>query len=74
MNKHALPKLTLALLLLLPIASVERAFASGTGSTPPPPPTPTTPVSPALSGVTGTDPEPIDPDVVGLILTLLHLG
>lgn len=74
MNTHALPKLTLALLLFLPIAPVERAFASGNGSTPTPPPTSTTPLSPTPGGVTGTDPEPIEPDVVGLILTLLHLG
>lgn len=74
MNKHAVRKLSLALLLLLPIASVERAFASGTGPTSPTSPTATAPAPPAPSGVTGTDPEPIEPDIVGLILTLLHLA
>ena len=73
MAKSATPKLTSVLLLVLLTVSAGRAYASGTGSTSTTPPTTTS--SPSTSnGVTGTDPEPIEPDIVGLILTILQLG
>ena len=72
MTKSARPKLTPALLLLVLIATASRALAADTGSTPTPPPPSTSTTT--LNGVTGTDPEPIDPDLVGLILSLLNLA
>jgi hypothetical protein len=73
MAKSATPKLTFVLLLVLLTTSAGRAFASGSSPTSTPPPTTTS--SPSTpSGVTGTDPEPIEPDIVGLILTILQLG
>jgi hypothetical protein len=74
MTKSATPKLTFVLLLVLLTASAGQAFASGTGSTSTPPPTPTASSSTTQNGVTGTDPEPIEPDIVGLILTILQLA
>jgi hypothetical protein len=73
MTKSATPKLTFVLLLVLLTASSGRAFASGSSPTSTTPPTTTS--SPSTSnGVTGTDPEPIEPDIVGLILTILQLA
>jgi hypothetical protein len=73
MTKSATPKLTFVLLLVLLTASAGRAFASGSSPTSTPPPTTTS--SPSTpNGVTGTDPEPIEPDIVGLILTILQLA
>jgi hypothetical protein len=74
MFKYATHKLTLALALVLLTAPVSRAVAATTDATPSAPPTATAPQTPTPDGVTGTDPEPTDPDVVGLILSLLHLA
>jgi len=63
-------KLAFALLLVLLAGPVDRALASGTGSTS----TSTNPPSVTPDGVTGTDPEPIEPDIVSLILTLINLA
>jgi hypothetical protein len=62
MSKHAFRKLTLAAAITM--LAVTRAHAQ-TSTTPPPspPPTPDT--------VTGTDPEPTSPQVIG---TILHLA
>jgi hypothetical protein len=74
MFKRTTRKLAFALLLVLLASPVERAFASSTGSTSPTPSTPTTTPSPTPAGITGSEPEPIEPDVVGLILTLISLS
>jgi hypothetical protein len=74
MFKHATRKLAFALLLVLLAGPVDRAFASGTGSTSTPSSTSTAAPSPNPDGPTGTDPEPIEPDVVSLILALLNLA
>lgn len=74
MAKSTTPKLTVALLLLLLTASTGRALQSNAGLTSTPPAPPPTSTSSAPNGVTGTDPEPIDPDIVGLILSILHLS
>jgi hypothetical protein len=74
MAKSATPKLTFVLLLALLTASAGPAFASGTGSTSTTPPTSTSSSTSTPNGVTGTDPEPIEPDTVGLILTILRLA
>jgi len=74
MFKHPTRKLAFALLLVLLAGPSDRAFATGTGSTSTPPPTSTAAPSPTPNGVTGSDPEPIEPDVVSLILTLLSLS
>jgi len=74
MSKFAGRKLAFAMLLVLLAGPVNRAFASGTGSTSTPSPTSTNPPSITSDGVTGTDPEPTSPDVVILILTLLNLA
>jgi hypothetical protein len=63
-----------ALLLVLLAGPTEKAFASSTG-----PSTGTSsqsgnPPSATSNGITGTDPEPIEPDIVTLILTLFGLA
>ena len=68
MFKHTTRKLAFALLLVLLAGTADRAFASGTGSTS------TSAPSPTPAGITGSEPEPIEPDVVSLILTLLNLA
>jgi hypothetical protein len=74
MSKYAVRKLGFAMLLVLLAGPADRAFASGTGSTSTASSTSTTAPSPAPAGITGSDPEPIEPDVVSLILTLLSLS
>jgi hypothetical protein len=74
MFKSTTRKLAFALLLVLLAGPIDRAFASGTGSTSTPTPTTTNPPSVTPDGVTGTDPEPTSPDIVSLILTLLNLA
>ena len=66
MSKQSTRKLTLALTLLALIAPGLRAAT--TPSTPPPPPPPPTPQT-----VTGGDPVPTSPNLVGFVLTILHL-
>jgi hypothetical protein len=72
MSKHVARNLALALLLVLLTGPANRAFASSTGQTSTSSTTSTT--STTTDGITGTDPEPIDPDVVSIILTFLGLG
>jgi hypothetical protein len=74
MSKYAVRKLGFAMLLVLLAGPVDRAFASGTGSTSTPSSTSTTSPSPTPAGITGTDPEPIEPDIVSLVLALLNLA
>jgi hypothetical protein len=75
MFKCTTRKLAFALLLVLVAGPVDRAFASGTGSTSTSSSTSTTSSpSPTPAGITGSEPEPIEPDVVSLILTLLSLS
>ena len=74
MLKFKARKLAFALLLVLLAGLVDRALASGTSSTSTPTSTSTNPPSVTPDGVTGTDPEPIDPDIVSLILTLINLA
>jgi hypothetical protein len=74
MFKYNARKLAFALLLVLLASPVDRAFASGTGSASTSSSTSTAPASPTPDGITGSDPEPIEPDVVSLILSLLSLA
>ena len=74
MFKHTTRKLAFALLLVLLAGPVDRAFASGTGSTSTSSSTSTTSPTPTPAGITGSEPEPIEPDVVSLILSLLSLS
>ena len=74
MFKCTTRKLAFALLLVLLAGPVDRAVASGTGSTSTSSSTSTTSPSPAPAGITGSEPEPIEPDVLSLILTLLSLS
>lgn len=67
MSKNSFRKLTLAVALTVLAATKLHAQASTT--TPPPPPPP-----PIPGTVTGTDPEPTSPNVVDIILTILHLA
>lgn len=74
MCKHAARKLALVVLLALLTGTADRAFASSTG-----PITNSSSTSAASSastpdGVTGTDPEPIEPNIVSIVLTLLSLA
>jgi hypothetical protein len=68
MYKHAARKLAFVLLLVVLSGSVDRAFASNTTQAT------TSTTTATTDGITGTDPEPIEPDVVTIILTLLGLG
>ena len=72
MLKHTARKLALLVLLALVAGPVNRAFADGTAQTT----TPTTSSSSTVTpnGITGTDPEPIDPDIVTIVLALLNLA
>jgi len=72
MFKHSARKLAFALFLVLLAGTGGRAFASGTSSTSASSPTSTAAPSPTVDGPTGTDPEPIEPDIVSLILTLIN--
>jgi hypothetical protein len=66
MIRNTTRKLTLAFTLaLLAAAPIAGAFAQS--STPPPP-------TPPPTVVTGTDPEPGDPDVAQIILIFFHLA
>lgn len=67
-------KLAYVLFLALLAGPVNQAFASDTLSTPNSPSTSIKAPSTTSAGITGSDPEPIEPDVVGLILTLLGLS
>ena len=68
MSKHLAQKLTLA--ATLTVLSVTAAHGS-TSNTPPT----SSPQSTSTAGsVTGTDPVPTSPDVVEMILVLLHLA
>jgi hypothetical protein len=74
MFKRNTRKLAFALLLVLLAGPVDRAFASGTGPTAAPSTPSTAAPSPTPNGITGTDPEPIEPDIVSLVLALLNLA
>ena len=74
MFKHPTRKLAFVVLLVLLTGSANRAFASGTSSNSTSNSTSTTAPSPTPAGITGTDPEPIEPDVVSLVLALLNLA
>lgn len=71
MYKCTARKLAFLVLLVLLAGPVDRALAADTGQAA----TSTTSSSTSTSdGITGTDPEPIDPDVVSIILSLLGLA
>jgi hypothetical protein len=74
MSKHSGRNLAFVLLLALSTGSVNGAFASSRGQTPGQSATSTTTTGSASDGITGTDPEPIDPDIVNIILTILNLA
>jgi hypothetical protein len=74
MFKSAVRKVAFALFSLFLVSPVERAFASNTSLTSAPSTSSTTAPSPTPTGITGTDPEPIEPYVVSLILTFLSLA
>jgi hypothetical protein len=57
----------LALTIVAMMASANRALASTVGTAP----TPTAAQGADPNGVTGTDPEPIEPGLVEMIVTLL---
>jgi hypothetical protein len=74
MCKHTARKLAFVLLLALLAGPVDRAFASSTGQSSTSTTTSTTSTTATTDGITGTDPEPIEPDIVSILLTLLGLG
>jgi hypothetical protein len=74
MFKRITRKLAFALLLVSLAGPANRAFASGAGSTSTSSSTPSPAPSPTPNGITGSEPEPIEPDVVSLILTILSLS
>jgi hypothetical protein len=74
MFKLTVRKVAFVLFLTLLASPVIPAFASGTGPTSRPSKTLTAGQSADPNGITGTDPEPIDPGIVILIISLLHLA
>ena len=72
MYKHTARKLALLVVLALVAGPVNRAFADGTTQTTTP--TASSSTTATSDGITGTDPEPIDPGVVSVILSLLGLA
>ena len=72
MLKHTARKLALLVLLALAAGPVNRAFADGTTQTTNP--TACSSSSATSNGITGTDPEPIDPSIVTIVLSLLNLA
>jgi hypothetical protein len=66
--------LAFVLLIALWAGPVGRAFGSTAGQPSGQSASPTTSQSSPSDGITGTDPEPIDPDIVGIVLTLLDLA
>lgn len=74
MSKNIVRKLVFALLLVLLTGPGSLAFASGTGQASTPFSTASSSSSSTSDGITGTDPEPIDPDIVNIILTVLGLA
>jgi hypothetical protein len=73
MFKQLSRKLMLVTTLLALTIPASRAFSATTDPAPTPPPPSTSP-SPAPSGVTGTDPEPIEPSLLELILAVLSVN
>ena len=73
MIRNSTRKLTLAFTLALLAAPIAGAFAQSSTPPPPTPPTTTTPPPPAPTVVTGSDPEPGDPDVAQIISILFYL-
>ena len=74
MFKPVSRRVAFVLLSMSLFSPVYKAFASGTGPASTSASSSTTSPSPTPDGITGTDPEPIEPDVVTLILTLLSLA
>jgi len=74
MCKHAAQKLAFVLLLVLVAGPVDRAFASNTTQASTSTTTSTSSTTATTDGITGTDPEPIEPNIVSILLTLLGLG
>lgn len=72
MCKHTSRKLASLALLALLSGSVDRAFAASTGQTTNPAPSSSS--AGTSGGITGTDPEPINPNIVSIILSLLSLA
>jgi hypothetical protein len=70
MCKHAARKLAFVLLFVLLAGPADRAFASNTTQAS----TSTSTTATTTDGITGTDPEPIEPNIVSILLTLLGLG
>ena len=67
MWKSAFSKAVLALLFVVAVGSGRTALASGTNQG-------TAPSAKPSDSITGTDPEPIDPGLVDLILAVLGLA
>jgi hypothetical protein len=67
MKKQSVGKLALALTLLALAAPGLRASTTTTPAAPPPPP-------PPPQSVTGTDPVPTSPNIIDVVLTMLHLA
>ena len=74
MFKYATRNSALGLFLVLLICPVGRAFPESPEQTSSRPATSTNSTTSTANGVTGTDPEPIDPDIVSVILTILELS
>ena len=71
MYKCTARKLAFLVLLVLLAGPVDRALAADTGQATTPAASSSTSTS---DGITGTDPEPIDPSIVYVVLALLGLA
>lgn len=74
MFKYPSRSTALALFLMLLSGPFGRAFPASSGQAFSMPARSTTSSISTANGVTGTDPEPIDPDIVSVILTILELS
>ena len=73
MSKNTVRKLAFVLAFALMTGSAGRAFASSAEQTSIPSPTSTSSSSSTSDGITGTDPEPIDPGIISIVLAVLGL-
>jgi hypothetical protein len=74
MRKHSVRKLTSFVFLALLMCQISQAFASTEGQTTNPSNTSTSSPTSTAGGITGTDPEPIDPGIVSTILSLFGVS
>lgn len=74
MRKNTVRNLACLVLLALLTSPIELAFASSPGQSTDSSTSATTSSSVTADGITGTDPEPISPKILSILVTLLQLS